>query len=275
MSKKNKKVYNIPNLSDNINENIEILIEQASMLSNKAGNLNEHLDKFCLDFRKSVTDKNTVNYLFWKLVELHFQGGWKREGIIRHAMTLFKPYEFYVYQLIKEGTVVYVGKTDRSHDRMVAHKKDKDFDEVRYFQCSGTNQQDIIENTHIFKLKPKYNKNVRLDLVDHSMSVLEFLKTDEIKPDFIPISGGEGKISACDNYHYIQFLGFVSKDKVKNTPYWFSEKYLEFKRQKSILDECSKLIYSKEFRDYIKAKISEITDEKLAKRCDDLIRRLR
>lgn len=275
MSKKKKKLYSIPTLSCNVNENIETLVDQASMCSNSAGNLTEHLAEFCNDFRKSIKDKNTVNYVFWKMVDLYFEGGFKREAIIKHVVHLFKPYEFYVYQLLKDGVVVYVGKTDRSHDRMIAHRKEKDFDEVKYLQCSGTKEQDIIENTCIYLMKPKYNKSVRLDLVDDGYNIGEFLTVDKIKPDFIPVSGGKGKIDASvDDYYYIQFFGFVRKDKPSFTPYWYSDKYKDFKKQEMILKDCSAMAHNKELVDTLLKNLSKVVDERLIKRRDELVKRI-
>jgi len=273
MSKKKKKVYNIPELSDNVNTNIDILVEQASMCSNKARNLIEHLAKFCNDFRKSVKDKNTVNYIFWKLIDLYFEGGFKREGVIRYAAQLFQPYEFYVYQLLKDGVVVYVGKTDRSNERMMAHRKDKDFDEVRYFLCSGTMEQDIVENTCIYRMKPKYNKGVRLNLVDDNLIIGDFLGVDSIKPDFIPVSGGEGKIDVSQgDYYYLQFFGFVRKGKVNVEPYWYSDHYKDFKKQERLLKDSEDIKWNKELRDVLLSNLEKIMDERLLKRKESLLK---
>lgn len=61
-----------------------------------------------------------------------------------------------VYFLIKNGVVVYIGATS-NRNRIGQHKKNKDFDEVRYITCTD-NEHWQLESELIRRFKTKYNK---------------------------------------------------------------------------------------------------------------------
>lgn len=62
----------------------------------------------------------------------------------------------FIYFLLKNGDVVYVGQTTKGIARPFAHK-DKDFDEIKIIYCEKE-QLDLFEDTYIQKYKPIYNK---------------------------------------------------------------------------------------------------------------------
>lgn len=239
---KNKKLSSGLTVSNSADDNINTIILQAKVRGSKVGISDACIKQFIKDFRKSITDKQKVNEIFWKVLNLYLKGGHQRQGLLITTLEIFKPYEFIVYQLLCKGTIVYIGKTDRSHARLVSHTKDKDFDEVRYCLCLDTNQQDLIENTCILKYKPKYNKAVRLSCVVEDMDIPNFLAVDAVVPDFVPFSGGVGKIPITDKYYHVQGVGFVCKSRVINIPYWLTLEFKETVRQKEILTHCKNLM---------------------------------
>lgn len=67
--------------------------------------------------------------------------------------------ETFVYFLVRRGEVVYVGQTKKGMMRPLAHRYDKDFDEVYIMPCDEKNL-DFIESEYIVKYKPEYNKTI-------------------------------------------------------------------------------------------------------------------
>lgn len=64
--------------------------------------------------------------------------------------------ESFIYFLIKDENVVYVGQTKNGLFRPFSHH-DKDFDTVKIILCES-NELDIVEDLYIKKYKPVYNK---------------------------------------------------------------------------------------------------------------------
>lgn len=72
------------------------------------------------------------------------------------VITIPKYESTFVYFLIKENEVVYVGQTKQGLIRPLSHK-DKDFDEIKIIYCKSENL-DMCEDKYIQKYKPIYNK---------------------------------------------------------------------------------------------------------------------
>ena len=68
----------------------------------------------------------------------------------------------FVYMLLKENEVVYVGQTQNGLYRPLSHK-DKDFDEIRISYCEPKDL-DYYEDTYIKKYTPIYNKQLNYSL---------------------------------------------------------------------------------------------------------------
>ena len=64
--------------------------------------------------------------------------------------------ESFIYFLIKDDHVVYVGQTQNGLFRPFSHH-DKNFDKVKIIMCES-NELDIVEDLYIKKYKPIYNK---------------------------------------------------------------------------------------------------------------------
>lgn len=64
--------------------------------------------------------------------------------------------ESFIYFLIKDENVVYVGQTQNGLFRPFSHH-DKNFDKVKIIMCES-NELDIVEDLYIKKYKPIYNK---------------------------------------------------------------------------------------------------------------------
>lgn len=62
-----------------------------------------------------------------------------------------------VYILLNKGVIVYIGKTQSIFERMLAHKKDKEFDCFRIFFCDDRMMQHY-EQRLIKIFRPRYNK---------------------------------------------------------------------------------------------------------------------
>ena len=67
-------------------------------------------------------------------------------------------YKCFIYFLIKDDIVVYVGQTKNNLIRPFSHK-DKDFNRIEIMTCPE-NKLDIVEDAFILKYKPKYNKQM-------------------------------------------------------------------------------------------------------------------
>lgn len=65
----------------------------------------------------------------------------------------------YVYFLLKDDKVVYVGKTLTGLFRIKEHQIDKDFDSFAFFKVDKGNIIEI-EADNVFKYKPIYNKSI-------------------------------------------------------------------------------------------------------------------
>lgn len=74
------------------------------------------------------------------------------------AITISKYQNIFIYFLLKDNVVVYVGQTKQGLIRPLIHK-DKDFDTIKIIYCSEK-ELDNFEDKYITKYKPKYNKTV-------------------------------------------------------------------------------------------------------------------
>jgi hypothetical protein len=209
----------IPKLSDNVNENIEILLQQAEQTSNGARNTVDDLIVLSNEFLDSLYNEATRLYVFWKVVDEYICKKYNRPNHLLHILCNLEPKYFIVYQLLKDSEVIYVGKTTNIHKRLVAHKK-KAFNGVSLFKCPDEESQDILEQTLIEKYRPILNKALNFNLVDKSLSLPEFQDISTFHLDFFSASGSKLRLSAHN--HVWANIGFVAKDKLKNTPHWWT-----------------------------------------------------
>lgn len=77
----------------------------------------------------------------------------KADGIIEFEM----PQQSFIYFLMKNGEVAYVGKTKLGLGRPFQHSVDKAFDHVKILPCDES-ELDELESFYIAKYKPEYNK---------------------------------------------------------------------------------------------------------------------
>lgn len=66
--------------------------------------------------------------------------------------------QVFIYYLLKDDEVVYVGQTTQGLTRPFHHDGGKDFDEVRIVHCEP-NQLNVFESVAIEKYRPIYNKS--------------------------------------------------------------------------------------------------------------------
>lgn len=75
------------------------------------------------------------------------------DGIIEFEM----PQRSFIYFLIKDGEVAYVGKTKLGLGRPFQHSADKVFDHVKILPCDES-ELDELECFYIAKYKPEFNR---------------------------------------------------------------------------------------------------------------------
>lgn len=73
-----------------------------------------------------------------------------------NAITIQKYRDIFIYFLLDNGEVVYVGKTTKGISRPLSHKN-KEFDTIKIIYCEEEHL-DILENEYILKYKPIYNQ---------------------------------------------------------------------------------------------------------------------
>ena len=76
------------------------------------------------------------------------------------------PKEIFVYLLLKNNQVIYVGQTTNGINRIKQHfvKKEIEFDEYRTIKCSKKDLNNL-EDFYIIKYQPKYNKKINSSVV--------------------------------------------------------------------------------------------------------------
>jgi excinuclease UvrABC nuclease subunit len=62
-----------------------------------------------------------------------------------------------VYFLIKDGEIVYIGKSVNLRSRLNTHRREKDFDSVYVLECEGDFPLFMNEYNHIRKFRPVLN----------------------------------------------------------------------------------------------------------------------
>lgn len=82
----------------------------------------------------------------------------------------------FIYFLLMDDEVVYVGQTKNGTSRIQAHKYNKDFNKVYVIECCEEDL-DYLENEFILKYDPKYNKipntraMIRVDKLAHKLNI--------------------------------------------------------------------------------------------------------
>lgn len=81
----------------------------------------------------------------------------KFEETNKNIITIPKYENCFIYFLLKDNEVVYVGQTKHGIIRPLTHTKDKDFNEIKILYCEEK-ELDLTEDCYIQKYKPLYNK---------------------------------------------------------------------------------------------------------------------
>lgn len=82
----------------------------------------------------------------------------------------------FVYFLINDGEIVYVGQTIHLMPRIASHKRDKDFDSYNFIECKAS-ELDLIESFYIHVLSPRLNGKLQ-----SGASVLNFKSEEKSAP---------------------------------------------------------------------------------------------
>lgn len=64
---------------------------------------------------------------------------------------------YYIYFLLKDNQVVYIGQTNNIFNRIKGHQKNKEFNNVAYITTTK-DKANYLENYYIIKYEPFYNK---------------------------------------------------------------------------------------------------------------------
>ena len=142
----------------------------------------------------------------------------------KDIITVPKYKKCFVYFLLNDGEVVYVGQTQNGLTRPLSHH-DKIFDEIKILYCSA-DELDLTEDKYIRKYKPIYNKQSnyairwslkrvrdcirnQTDLTDYTVPKLKkVLKKLNITPEKDYFNGKE-TISFDD---YISVMEYIKKE---------------------------------------------------------------
>jgi hypothetical protein len=214
IKKSNKKRKNeVIKLSEDLLENIATLVAQCNLTSAQADNDDAHINSFVKSIKGSVNTPEEVMLVWKSLLNAYVSRKVKRGAVIRKALMLFRPFNYFVYLLVKDGDIIYVGKTINVQDRMKDHTSNKDFDDIRIFACSTKQEQDVLENTCIFKYCPPLNRSVRLKEVDKEMELPAFVSAKDFYFPFLTGCTSKAKVFflADENYYFFPKLGFVYK----------------------------------------------------------------
>lgn len=86
--------------------------------------------------------------------------------------------DYWIYFLIKDDEIVYVGQTIRGMHRIKVHQFEgkKDFDSFSYLVCDK-NELDYWESRYILKYDPKYNSQITYSSLDDEIGTKYFSKT--------------------------------------------------------------------------------------------------
>jgi hypothetical protein len=142
------------------------IISQLDIMEVEAKKVTEIVKIQCYDKRVNHTDNVPIEIS-------------KIEELYRIPETLFQSGTC-VYFLCREGKVVYVGKAENIHSRLIEHHKTKNFDDVFYIRVSA-NRMSKIESSLIAYLRPEYNQTC-LSMDNQKRALAEgVLNTDNSK----------------------------------------------------------------------------------------------
>lgn len=118
-----------------------------------------------------------------------------------------------IYYLIKDGEVVYVGKTKKGLSRPMAHQGDKEFDSISVQPCSEYSL-DRLESKAIRKYVPLYNKDV--GACNHPLDTLVFSKVNKLFPEQISEVAQLDELMDCIGIRPFLFKGkrYVDEDDI-------------------------------------------------------------
>lgn len=184
---RDKDKYRIPTVDHNFNpnlcfeENIDLLYEMFKGRTTKEA-IAATEGFLCALLEHYKGDKK----LFYKFVDLAYDQRTENKYffVFSSVAKKLKPPSNYVYLLMKDGDIVYVGKSTRITSRLNDHRQEnqKDFDSVMIKEVETEYEMDVLENSLIYKLKPKYNKTVRMDYVADHPDTADFVNFKDYSP---------------------------------------------------------------------------------------------
>jgi hypothetical protein len=117
-----------------------------------------------------------------------------QNDILRLSKPTTKVFGDYVYFLIYDNEIVYVGKSNNPHTRMNLHINKFTFDRYYTIKCNNPQESEDLEKYYIKSIKPKYN-------ITHNDDYIRPIKK-EIKETLNPtfeLYVGKEKINILNN----------------------------------------------------------------------------
>lgn len=210
-------------LLEHLYDDMSTLISQAEMTNKEAKNNEDDVMSFTKEFLEYYNEEGTRDFIFWKVSDELVFKKYSRPKHLHWLVSATIPNYKMVYQLWFGNEIIYIGKTDSFHKRLVAHSKDKTFDSVKIALCKSTYDQDCVENKLIDLFRPKLNLSLNL----------EFARKDCLLPDFTDsryfmldvVSPCNHPLAIPVNNHIFVTNGnYLNRDRFKNTPYWWEDK---------------------------------------------------
>lgn len=164
-------------------------------------------------------------YLFKELVFITTENKPVRVSAVNTILEKLRPNLEFVYRLLDNGKIVYVGQSTNVTKRIKQHKKNKDFNEVEICLCTSKMHMDQLEAYEIHKNLPKYNKEAKIHKVN------AYIESGKVDSDIFKLSDkvDYDLIPCIPREETTYFEGYIYKYPfyIKNTkgikPHWQKE----------------------------------------------------
>ena len=81
--------------------------------------------------------------------------------------------QWYVYFLLRNKKIVYVGMSCRIGSRVPCHFRDKEFTSIRWIKCKSKSKAVRYERRWIMKFIPEYNNDILLKIKKRKMGLIK------------------------------------------------------------------------------------------------------
>lgn len=85
---------------------------------------------------------------------------------------------YFVYCLYQKDEIIYIGSSTKLLNRLITHKKDKDFDKVVYCELNDRQTMLDFEIYYIDKVKPRLNRILPLPTMTEPLKDIKWIKAN-------------------------------------------------------------------------------------------------